>query len=69
MDREPSNRNLLWLVVAALAAWGVLLALGAFLGLDPGTPDYDWRRMGVALVAIGGFLGIWMAALWAKRRP
>jgi hypothetical protein len=68
MEREPSNRNLMWLVVAALAAWGLLLALGAFLGLDPATPDYDWRRMGVALAAIGGFLGIWMGALWAKRR-
>jgi len=68
MDREPSNRRLLWVVVAALAAWGALLALGAYLGLDPGTPDHDLRRMGVALVAIGGFLGVWMAALWAKGR-
>jgi hypothetical protein len=68
MQREPSNRGLMWLVVAALAAWGLLLGLGAFLGLDPGTPDYDLRRMGVALAAVGGFLGVWMAAWWARRR-
>jgi membrane protein DedA with SNARE-associated domain len=68
MDREPSNRGLLWLIVAALAAWCVLLALGAYLGLDPGTPDHDLRRMGVALLAIGGFIGVWMAALWVRGR-
>jgi membrane protein DedA with SNARE-associated domain len=67
MDREPSNRRLLWVIVAALAAWCALLALGAYLGLDPATPDHDLRRMGVAILAIGGFLGLWMGALWARR--
>ena len=69
MEREPTNsRVLLWAIVAGLAAWGALLALGAFLGLDPATPDADFRRLWVVAGVTGGFLAFWMAALWLRKR-
>jgi hypothetical protein len=69
MEREPTNqRLLLWAIIAALAGWGLLLSLGAYLGLDPETPDRDVRR----LLAVGGsvavFLTVWLAALWLSRK-
>ena len=68
MKYEPTNRRvLLWSIIVALATWAILLSLGAYLGLDPQTPDYDWRRVGIALAAIGGFLGFWLVLL-ARRR-
>jgi hypothetical protein len=61
MKYEPTNRRvLLWSIIVALAAWGVLLALGAYLGLDPQTPDHDWRRVGIALAAVAATC--WVAA-------
>lgn len=69
MDREPTNsRVLLWVIVVALAAWGALLALGAYLGLDPATPDRDFRRLWVVAAMTGGFLAFWLAALWMRKR-
>jgi hypothetical protein len=70
MNHEPSHRRvLLWVIVAALAAWGCLLGLGAYLGLDPQTPDRDFRRLGVVAATTGGFLLFWLAMLlWRGRR-
>ncbi len=69
MKYEPTNRRLLlWLIVAAVAAWGALLALGAYLGLDPQTPDRDFRRLWVVAGTTGGFLGLWLGALFFRRR-
>ena len=70
MDHEPTNRRaLLWLIVGAVAAWGVLLALGAYLGLDPQTPDRDYRRLLVVAATVGGFLVMWLGALlWRGKR-
>jgi len=64
MDHEPTNRRLLMrLVVGGLVAWGLLLALGAYLGLDPQTPDRDYRRLLVVAATVGGFLVMWLLAL------
>ena len=55
-----------WFVAVAiggLVAWGCFLALGAYLGLDPQTPDHDWRRVLVVAATTGGFLLFWLAAL------
>jgi hypothetical protein len=70
MKYEPSNRRLLlWALVAAVAVWGGLLALGAYLGLDPHTPDRDFRRLWVVAGMTGGFLALWLGALyWRGRR-
>jgi hypothetical protein len=69
MDREPTNsRVLLWSIVGALVAWGALLALGAYLGLDPQTPDNDYRRLWVVAAMTGGFLALWLLALASRRR-
>lgn len=64
----PGSRLMLRLVIGAVAAWGAMLALGAYLGLDPQTPDRDWRRMLLVGGSTGLFLAIWLAALWARNR-
>ena len=69
MESEPTNRRLLfWLVVGGLIAWGLLLGLGSYLGLDPGTPDRDVRRLAFVTGSVGLFLAFWMAALWLRSR-
>jgi len=69
MKYEQSNRRLLLgAIVAALIAWGCLLALGAYLGLDPQTPDRDFRRLWVVAAMTGGFLALWLGALLLRRR-
>ena len=70
MDYEPTNRRkLLWAIVAALVAWSALLTLGAFLGLDPQTPDRDYRRLLIVLGVTGGFLAFWLTLLlWRGKR-
>ena len=69
MNHEPSHRRvLLWVIVAALAAWGCLLGLGAYLGLDPQTPDRDYRRLWVVAAMTGGFLALWLGALALRSR-
>jgi hypothetical protein len=69
MQHEPTNRRLLlWAIVGGLVAWGCLLGLGAYLGLDPQTPDRDYRRLWVVVAMTGGFLVFWLLALATKRR-
>ncbi len=69
MNYEPTNRRvLLWAVVGGLAAWGLLLGLGSYLGLDPGTPDRDFRRMAIVTGCVAAFLAFWGAALWLRGR-
>jgi membrane protein DedA with SNARE-associated domain len=69
MDREPTNRRvLLWSIVGGLAAWGLLLGLGSYLGLDPETPDHDLRRLAFVTGSVGVFLAIWIALLWLRSR-
>ena len=69
MRYEPTNRRgLLWLIVGALVFWGLLLALGAYLGLDPQTPKHDFRKLWVVAATTGGFVLFWLAALRLRRR-
>jgi hypothetical protein len=68
MDYEPANRRMLmWLVAGGLAAWGLMLGIGSFLGLDPETPDYDIRRFLIITGCVGAFLAVWGVALWTRR--
>ena len=59
---------MLRLVIGAVAAWAALLGLGAYLGLDPQTPDRDPRRLAVVAVTFGLFLAVWLGALWLRGR-
>lgn len=70
MDSEARQRQLMMRgVMGALAAWGILLAVGSFLGIDRQTPDRDFRRLLVVAATTGGFLLFWLAALrFGKRR-
>jgi membrane protein DedA with SNARE-associated domain len=67
MEREPTNRRLLlWSVAGALAVWGLLLGVGSYLGLDPGTPDRDVRRLAFVGGSVAVFLAIWLLLLWRR---
>ena len=59
-------RRLLWLVVAAIAAWGVYLAIGAYRGPTPGATSAV--RGLIVLGCFGAFLGAWMLLLLARGR-
>lgn len=66
-SQDRSSKRLLIAIVLALAAWGVLLAVGAYLGLWSQGPQRsglrDLRRFWVVLGAVGGFLALWGGAL------
>ena len=66
------NQNRVWLpvviIVAGIAVWGILLAIGAYLGITDEAPSYDIRRAGIMLAATAGFLTFWLAALALRRR-
>jgi hypothetical protein len=67
MEREPTNRRvLMWSIVGALALWGLLLGVGSYLGLDPGTPDRDLRRLAFVGGSVMIFLTIWLSLLWFR---
>jgi len=55
-------------VIAALALWGVYLAVGSYLGLAEGTRGYDIRRGLIVLACMSGFLLFWGALLWNRQR-
>jgi hypothetical protein len=55
-QHDFSRRLILWLV-AAMAAWGAYLALGAYLF------NHDVRRGLVVLGSMGGFLAFWLVLL------
>ena len=65
---EPQRKALLAAVMGGLAAWGGLLSLGAYLGLDAQTPSYDIRRLLVVAGVTAGILAFWGAALLARAR-
>lgn len=69
---EPPADRLLAYVMLAVAVWGGLLSLGAFLyGMDlaAGKPVFSpnpFRGL-IVLGAVSGFLGVWWLALRARR--
>jgi hypothetical protein len=69
MRYEPTNgRRLTTLIIGALVVWGLLLGLGAYLGLDPATPDRDFRRLWMVAAIVGGFVLSWVGLLALRRR-
>ncbi|PQO46375.1 hypothetical protein [Blastopirellula marina] len=55
-------------IIAALAVWGIYLAIGSYLSLGGGTRPMDIRRALVVLACMGGFLLFWGALLWNRAR-
>jgi len=62
------RRRMLWGLVAAVAIWGLLLAIGSYLGIDEQTPSRDIRRFLVMAGASGLFLTLWVGALFLGKR-
>jgi hypothetical protein len=56
------------LLAMAVAVWGLLLALGAYLEPGADQPRHDSRKFWVVLGCVGGFLGLWALALWLRAR-
>jgi hypothetical protein len=69
----PPEQNQQWLpvllIAGALAAWGVLLAVGAWLA--PGGDEArqgDFRKLWVVAGMVGGFLLLWGGVLAVRAR-
>jgi hypothetical protein len=69
MDRDSKNKWLpLAILAAALVAWTILLALGAFLELGADQPRRDYRKPLYVLGSMAVFLSVWGLALWLRTR-
>jgi len=55
-------------IAGALASWGILLAVGAYLAPgDPGAAR-DFRKLWMVAGMTGGFLLLWGGVLWTRAR-
>lgn len=63
-----AKKTIVWLpiaaIMAAVAIWGQLHALGAWRNSD----DFDLRRPMIVSACVAGFLGLWGLALLARSR-
>jgi len=57
--------RILWWIVGGLLAWGVIHALGAYLGGADGA--HDLRKALVVGVSFAVFLGFWGAMMLVRR--
>lgn len=71
----PSEQNQRWLpvvvIAGALAAWGIFLAVGAYLAPEGRAAGGDHRKLWVVAATTGGFLLLWGLVLvmaWARPR-
>jgi hypothetical protein len=66
---SPSDtRKILLALTAALTAWGLYLALGAFFGgFGKENLPQSMLRSGVVLACVGGFLGIWWLLMLTRK--
>jgi uncharacterized membrane protein YhaH (DUF805 family) len=71
-SHEGSGKRILIAIVVALAAWGVLLAVGAYLGMwhQGGGREglRDPRRFWIVLGIVAAFLAFWGVALAVRAR-
>lgn len=69
MSSEERNQWLPVLVIAgALLAWGLLLAVGAYLAPGDSGAGHDLRRLWFVAGMTGAFLLLWAGVLWARAR-
>ena len=67
-DVPGNDRKILLALTAALAAWGLYLALGAFFGgFGKGNLPQSVLRSSVVLACVGGFLGIWWLLMLTRQ--
>ena len=63
----PQSENQTWLpilwIAGALAAWGILLGLGAYLAPGDIQEGRDFRKLWVVAGMVGGFLLLWGGVL------
>jgi membrane protein DedA with SNARE-associated domain len=58
------------LIAVAVAVWGFLLALGAYLESGADEPHHDPRRFWIVLICVTVFLAGWGLAWWRRfKRP
>jgi type VI protein secretion system component VasK len=69
MSSEEKNQWLPVLVIAgALLAWGLLLAVGAYLAPGDAGAGRDFRKLWVVAAMTGAFLLLWGGVLWVRAR-
>ncbi len=72
MRAMSGEENKTWLpvlvIAGALAAWGVLLAVGAYLAPGDVQSSRDFRKLWVVAGMTGGFLLLWGGTLAARAR-
>ncbi|RCS40725.1 hypothetical protein DTL42_25520 [Bremerella cremea] len=55
-------------IIAALALWGIYLAIGSYLGMGEKTRQFDIRRGLIVAGCMATFLLFWGALLWNRQR-
>lgn len=63
-SRGAGNRKAVAAVMLGLAAWGLVLALGAFLF----SREPDWRKPLIVVGCAAAFLAAWGLLLWSKKK-
>ena len=67
---SESNNQSKWIlrgIAGALAAWGLFLAVGAYLAGD-GDRSHDFRKLWVVAGMVAAFLMLWGGALAVRAR-
>ena len=71
-SQEQTSRRILIAIIVAVVVWGLLLAIGAYLGLwhqaGPRGGLRDPRRFWMVAGVVGLFLGVWGFALVVRAR-
>lgn len=67
-SQSKQTTYLLGGIIAALALWGIYLAIGSYLGLGEKTRQYDIRRGLMVIGCMGTFLLFWGLLLWNRQR-
>ena len=70
--QEQTSRRIMIAIVVAVVIWGLLLAIGAYLGLwnqaGPRGGLRDVRRFWIVMGVVGAFLFFWVGALAVRAR-
>ena len=57
-----------FVIATAVAIWGLLLAVGAYLDLGDEQPERDARKFWIVLASVGAYLAFWGIALLVRAR-